>query len=90
MAEIGDVIEQHLIRIGMLKAPELDAAQKQLLEEKRKEFALTPLDAQTDEAAEEGGHFPAQAQLCDKCHFKAKVLLDGCLTCLNCGDSKCG
>ena len=51
---------------------------------------LTPLDAQTDEAAEEGGHFPAQAQLCDKCHFKAKVLLDGCLTCLNCGDSKCG
>ncbi|HNN36680.1 MAG TPA: hypothetical protein PKI23_06790, partial [Pseudomonadales bacterium] len=41
-------------------------------------------------AAEEGGHFPAQAQLCDKCHFKAKVLLDGCLTCLNCGDSKCG
>ncbi|HBL28649.1 MAG TPA: hypothetical protein DD490_17575 [Acidobacteria bacterium] len=90
VAEIGDVIEQHLIRIGMLKAPELDAAQKQLLEEKRKEFALTPLDAQTDEAAEEGGHFPAQAQLCDKCHFKAKVLLDGCLTCLNCGDSKCG
>ncbi|MDZ7810271.1 MAG: NrdJb [Arhodomonas sp.] len=34
--------------------------------------------------------FPEGAQLCGKCHTKAMVVMDGCLTCLNCGDSKCG
>jgi len=34
--------------------------------------------------------FPDGATLCAKCHTKAMVQLDGCLTCLNCGESKCG
>jgi len=34
--------------------------------------------------------FPAGAQLCTKCNTAAVVLLDGCRTCLSCGDSKCG
>ncbi|MEE2799495.1 MAG: NrdJb, partial [Pseudomonadota bacterium] len=25
-----------------------------------------------------------------KCHTKAAIQMDGCLTCLACGDSKCG
>ena len=29
------------------------------------------------------------ATICPKCNAKAVVLLDGCQTCLNCGDSKC-
>ena len=32
----------------------------------------------------------AEMQLCGKCNVKALVLLDGCMTCTNCGDSKCG
>lgn len=31
----------------------------------------------------------AEMQLCGKCNVKALVLLDGCMTCTNCGDSKC-
>jgi hypothetical protein len=34
--------------------------------------------------------FPAGAQLCGKCSTTAVVLMDGCMTCLNCGESKCG
>ena len=29
-------------------------------------------------------------QLCTKCNVKALILMDGCMTCTNCGDSKCG
>jgi hypothetical protein len=34
--------------------------------------------------------FPASAVTCTKCRMKAMVPRDGCLTCLNCGESKCG
>ncbi len=33
--------------------------------------------------------FPSNAQLCVKCYTKAVVSAEGCMTCLNCGDSKC-
>ena len=33
--------------------------------------------------------FPDYAQVCKSCSTKAVVILDGCATCLNCGDSKC-
>ncbi|WP_019865190.1 TSCPD domain-containing protein [Methylovulum miyakonense] len=35
------------------------------------------------------GFLPA-AILCNKCMAKAVTVMDGCQTCLNCGDSKCG
>lgn len=31
-----------------------------------------------------------EALLCTKCNSKAVVLMDGCMTCTACGDSKCG
>ena len=34
--------------------------------------------------------YPPGATLCGKCLTKALVVLDGCQTCLSCGDSKCG
>lgn len=34
--------------------------------------------------------YPAGAQLCNKCMTKAVIMMDGCMTCLSCGDSKCG
>ncbi len=85
IAEIGDVIERHLIHIGMLQATELDERQKKFIDAKRAEFELT--SPGTEDSTSE---YPENAALCKKCNAKAVVLLDGCMTCLSCGDSKCG
>ena len=85
VAEIGDVVEKHLKSIGMIKDDQLDEHQKKLIEEKRAQYEAKKAD-NTDESNE----FPADAQLCKKCNIKAAIVMDGCLTCLNCGDSKCG
>ena len=34
--------------------------------------------------------YPEGAQLCTRCNNAAVVMMDGCMTCLSCGDSKCG
>ena len=87
VAEIGEVVEQHLQEIGMLKKPGLDEHQQKLVAEKKKEF----LEKQAQTGAENNAEgFPAGAQLCKKCNTKAAIIMDGCLTCLNCGESKCG
>jgi len=87
IAEIGEIIERHLIEIGMLKSPELDENQKQLIAEKKAELAAEA-NADTTEASSEEP-WMANASMCHKCNQKALVLRDGCQTCLNCGDSKC-
>lgn len=90
VAEIGDVIERHMINIGLIKSPKLDEHQKKLIDEKRAEFELTSTPG-SDQAASDGeAYFPSSASLCKQCSVKAVVLMDGCMTCLNCGDSKCG
>jgi len=84
VAEIGEVLEKHLIDIGMLKSKQLDEHQKKLVAEKKKEY----LEKNQDQLDDSG--FPKDSQLCGKCQTKAAILMDGCLTCLNCGESKCG
>ena len=86
IAEIGHVIEQHLITIGLLKKDTLDEHQRKLVDQKRAEFEAS--QKQTDAFVQ--SEFPAGAQLCAKCSTTAVVMMDGCMTCLNCGDSKCG
>ena len=46
--------------------------------------------ANNEETVDEASGFPASAKMCKKCSIKATVMMDGCSTCLNCGDSKCG
>ena len=88
IAEIGDAIERHLTFIGLLKSEELDEHQKKLIAQKRAEYESKQ---KLFIAGEEGASgFPAGAELCAKCQTKAVVMMDGCMTCLNCGDSKCG
>ena len=86
VAEIGDAIECHMRMIGLLKDDSLDEHQRKLVEEKRAQY-----ESAVDVAeSEDPGDFPDGAQLCNKCNTKAAIVMDGCLTCLNCGDSKCG
>ena len=84
VAEIGHAIEDHMKHIGLINT-DLDEHQKNFIAKKRRELA----------AAEQGrdesdSSYPASASLCIKCSTKAVVLMDGCMTCLSCGDSKCG
>ncbi len=88
VAEIGDVIEQHLRKIGMIEADDLDEHQKAFIEKKKAE--LRGETEYAEEAENMESDYPANAQLCTKCNTKAVVMMDGCMTCLSCGDSKCG
>jgi hypothetical protein len=88
VAELGDVIECHLKSIGMIASEELDEHQKKLIAAKREEFENRNNPGQETESAP--SEFPPEAQLCNKCMTKAAIKMDGCMTCLNCGDSKCG
>ena len=84
VAELGQVLEEHLKNIGMLKVTEPEAHQQQLIDNKKAEY----LKKNPDKLDDSG--FPKDAQLCNKCQTKAAIMMDGCLTCLNCGESKCG
>jgi len=88
VAEIGDAIETHLRTIGLLKNDGPDEYQQKLIAEKRAQ--LEESQQPKESPTEENSGFPDNARLCNKCHTKAAIVMDGCLTCLNCGDSKCG
>jgi hypothetical protein len=90
VAEIGYAIEDHMKHIGLINS-DLDKHQQAYLEQKRMEMqGQEPGAKKTDGAEAEDNPFPPSASLCMKCHTKAVVLMDGCMTCLNCADSKCG
>ncbi len=86
VAEIGDAIESHLKMIGLIQDENLDQHQQALVKAKRAEYE----SMNEKNSAESNGDYPDGAQMCNKCMTKAAILMDGCMTCLSCGDSKCG
>ena len=88
VAEIGDAIECHMRMIGLLKDEGLDEERKKMLAEKRAQFEAAT--ATVESKSESESDFPDGASVCVKCQTKAAIQMDGCLTCLNCGESKCG
>jgi hypothetical protein len=95
VAEIGDAIECHMKMIGMIEDNSMDQCQREMLDAKRKEYeAINGKGADTDTTdkgdVDKTSDFPPNAQLCKKCNTKAVISMDGCMTCLSCGDSKCG
>ena len=87
IAELGIIVERHLISIGLLSESELDATQKKVIQKKREEFEES--NKQQDAFLDENNSTSGK-QLCAKCNTTAVVMMDGCMTCLSCGDSKCG
>lgn len=85
VAEIGWAVEDHLQKIGLMTVPEIPEHQQQIMDEKRAEY-----EGKKKKVSSPSGDFPATAEVCNKCSMKAVILMDGCMTCLNCGDSKCG
>lgn len=74
VAHIGRVLEEHCKAAGTIKKPEHTEQQKTALAEKKA-------------AAEAKG---IRGQECPKCHEMSMYLMDGCLTCISCAESKCG
>ena len=89
VAEIGDAIECHMKMTGMIEDKGIDDCQREILDAKRREYDSIHAQGNSS-SAEESSEFPPNSQLCMKCHTKAVISMDGCMTCLNCGDSKCG
>lgn len=83
VAEIGDAIEEHMKSIGLIQPQPLSETQVQVLSEKRREYE------NKHNLEHDADSYPVTATLCLKCHTKAVIFLDGCKTCLSCGDSKC-
>lgn len=86
IAELGYIVEKHLQTIGMLADAAPDEHQQRLIEAKRAEYE----EARKQQDAFAEGEYPEGAQLCSKCNTAAVIMMDGCMTCLSCADSKCG
>jgi len=93
VAEISSVIEKHMKTIGLIQTEEMSETTKKILAEKKALFENgggLPVQEASSAKTVEDNPFPANASLCMKCHNKSVIVMDGCQTCLNCGDSKCG
>ncbi|MFT7132044.1 MAG: hypothetical protein ACI81O_000752 [Cyclobacteriaceae bacterium] len=93
VAEIGEVLETHMKKCGLIENEELSDAHKALMAEKRvalESANKTSTNTATAVDEDDASGYPPGAQMCKKCNTQAMVLLDGCMTCLSCGDSKCG
>jgi len=95
VCEIGDAIECHMKMIGMIKDNGMDDCQREMLDAKRREYEAIHCGGSASTSTEktetnETSDFPPNSQLCSKCNTKAVISMDGCMTCLSCGDSKCG
>ena len=69
--------------IGMLPEDGMDKQNRQVVAAGQEEMTLQ----QSNEVS--NNQFPPESSLCKKCSTKAMIRMDGCLTCLNCGYSKC-
>jgi hypothetical protein len=82
-------------KCGLIEDEELSDAHKALIAEKRAALESANGTPSVNKTTTSGNgsdveSYPPGAQMCMKCNTQAMVLLDGCMTCLSCGDSKCG
>jgi ribonucleoside-diphosphate reductase alpha chain len=75
LAAIGEVIETHMIRTGVLQSEEA-------------RLALSPAERQQEQATQ--GAAPMRLKLCPRCSSADYVHREGCWVCHSCGFSRCG
>ncbi len=74
VAHVGEILKEHFIHIGVMEAPVLSEVQQVVIAEKKEQAKANGI----------------AGTLCVKCHETAVIMLDGCMTCTSCGESKCG
>ncbi len=89
LAAIGEVIEQHMISVGFLKAP------GQLADDEHPQRAIVNMGNQRvgDDADSEPGAPKSSGpgfRQCPKCAQLSLMRQEGCDSCTSCGYSKCG
>jgi hypothetical protein len=86
IAELGHIVEKHLRFIGLLAPDSMDEQKRKLIDQKRREFEEQhkQQDAFANQDSIPGG------QQCPECYKPKMVFMDNCMTCLECGYSKCG
>jgi len=93
VSAIADTIAYHVEQTcGVaIKEIELSSEAKEIIEEKKAEYLKNQTsDIKPTEITDEDAGMP-NALDCPKCKVhNAVIKLDGCLTCVSCGDSKCG
>ncbi len=102
VAEIGNVIEKHMISIGLIEhqgvtKEKIEAAKEMMQESKRLQKAqsepqnkLEQIQLTADDDEEIFDELPEDGAFCLACGTNAVFRLDNCMTCVNCGESKCG
>jgi len=93
VSAIADTIAYHVEQTcGVNKQKnELSKEMKEAIEEKKANYLkLQSSTVETSKLTDEDAGMP-NAQHCPRCKVRNAVIkLDGCLTCVSCGDSKCG
>jgi hypothetical protein len=89
VAAIGGILETHLVGCGLLKVDTslVDAAKAMVAEKIAAKKAV--VEPEVVEALEEAPAEERVGALCEKCHSYSVVVMDGCLVCVGCGNSKC-
>ena len=85
LAAIGGAIEQHLIAIGFMPAP-----QKPQPHESEPAAREASTGAEVETADREDGARSPRLSFCPRCGQAALMRAEGCDTCLECGYSRCG
>ena len=85
VAEIGDVLQRHMEDCGLVKQRTAPHAG-----DDRPGTRPSEREDDGNERNERNKRSTTLAAWCAKCQQKAVVMSEGCMTCMACGDSKCG
>jgi ribonucleoside-diphosphate reductase alpha chain len=96
LAAIGDVIEEHMLRIGFLNRNEPEGAAEGEVSEPRAAIARTKAQSSGARSGQAPGDNisksapVAGSRVCPQCGERALRRVEGCWTCANCTYSHCG
>ena len=88
LAAIGEIIEEHLVNIGFIAAPE--GPEKKLSEPQTAVAVNASIENISSAGQDRDSGSGSMMRSCPRCNAPALIRQEGCDTCLSCGYSKCG